>query len=76
MLIFIVEKNAKCTVLTFNSCTKYVGRPGIVHDQRQIDTLIHKLCGSLMWLAYFWTYCPWVFVQPVTGRPIIGRLVQ
>ena len=73
------------TVSTFNSCTKCVCNPGVIHDRTpgchpvswawmtsQLNvSLIRKLRGSLMCLAYCLTCHPWVFVQPDTGkRPV------
>ena len=73
------------TVQTFNSCTKCVDSPSIIHNRtpdckpsflvmdsrttlQHNVTLIHKLRGSFMRLAYLFTCYPWVFFQPVIGR--------
>ena len=75
---------ASVTVPTFNSCTRWVGSLGIIHDSTpdchpvslawmlelpQLNVaLICKLRGSLMCLAYFLTCYPSLILQPGTDR--------
>ena len=83
---YAISDKGLSTVSTFYSCTICVGSPCIVHDRTSCHhiswacvpsklnvTLICKLCGSLMCLAYFLTCSPWVFVQPGTGRCPVDR---
>ena len=83
-----ITKNNKCavpdsnqnisTVPTFNSCTKCLGIPGIIHDRtlgvdawmtsQLNEAFVCKPHGPLMYWLILLTCYPWVFVQPGTGR--------
>ena len=45
----------------------FLGKYGWMISQLKV-VLVRKLRGLLMFLAYFLTCYPWVFVQPGTGR--------
>ena len=77
--------NSNYTVPTFNSCTKFAGSPGMIHDrtpwcgcmdelttERRFDS---KLRGSLIYLAYFFFDMLAIGVSTTNRCQTSGRLV-
>ena len=81
--VIVLQVNKHIYIVpTFNSCTKCVGSPGILHDRTpdwhpsswtwitsklNVD-VIESYVEALMCLGYFLTCYPWGLVQPGTAR--------